>query len=99
MSKHKLPESDIDAVIRECPSCVERVLLVPRYNWRCPQCTLAFCSYCKKSLLDRCEHLVASWTDDGGWNFSPFENAPLPDVPEELHDPGANREGLERCVR
>jgi hypothetical protein len=84
MSKRKLPESDLDAVIRECPSCVERVLLVPRYNWRCPQCTLAFCPYCKEPVLDECEHLVASITDDGGWNYSPFEHAPLPLVPEDL---------------
>ena len=48
----------------------------------------AFCPFCQKSLLDRCEHVVASWTDDAGWNYSPFEHAPLPEVPEEL-------EGLE----
>jgi hypothetical protein len=65
-----------------------RVSITQRGNWRCPECTLAFCPFCQKSLLDRCEHVVASWTDDGGWNYSPFEHAPLPEVPEAL-------EGLE----
>jgi hypothetical protein len=36
------------------------------------------------SVLDRCDHVGASYTDDGGWNYSPFEHAPLPAVPEEL---------------
>jgi hypothetical protein len=35
-------------------------------------------------VLDRCKHVVASHTDDGGWNYSPFEHAPLPVVPEEF---------------
>jgi len=35
-------------------------------------------------VRDRCEHVVASITDDGGWEYSPFEHAPLPLVPREL---------------
>jgi hypothetical protein len=74
------------SVRRECSGCGERVLITETDAWRCPECTTAFCPYCKTSVLDPCEHVVASFTDDGSWNFSPFENAPLPDVPEELHD-------------
>jgi hypothetical protein len=83
-SKSVRRKSPTDSVRRQCPSCGERVSITQRGNWRCPACTLAFCPFCKKSLLDRCEHVVASWTDDAGWNYSPFERAPLPEVPEEL---------------
>jgi hypothetical protein len=86
MSSKPVSEAQSKPTKRQCPSCGERVVITASNNWRCPECTTGFCPFCKTSVLDRCQHVVASWTDDGGWNFSPFENAPLPEVPEELHD-------------
>ena len=36
----------------DCPSCGERVLITAADDWRCPECTTAFCPFCKTSLLD-----------------------------------------------
>ena len=66
-----------------------------RDDWRCPECTTAPCPYCKTSVLNRCKHVVASFTDDGGWNYSPFEHAPACGA---RRTPGhrTGREGLAR---
>ena len=81
---HSTSRTTRDSVRRHCPACGERVTITAHDNWRCPECTSAFCPYCKTSVRDRCEHVVASITDDGGWEYSPFEHAPLPLVPREL---------------
>ena len=85
MSSKPVSEAQSKPTKRQCPSCGERVVITASDNWRCPECTTGFCHFCKTSVLDsRCPHLVASLTDDAGWNYSPFEHAPLPEVPDDL---------------
>ena len=85
MSSKPISEAQSKPVKRQCPSCGERIVITAANNWRCPECTTAFCPFCKTSVLDdRCPHLVASFTDDAGWNYSPFEATPLPQVPNNI---------------
>jgi hypothetical protein len=42
------------------------------------------CPFCPPSSATDCPHLVASFSELGAWGEWPFENARLPEVPDEL---------------